>query len=196
MNLKRSLLESTIIKHFKKGTLLLEAEKPANESYLVLKGCIRSYLIKDGEERTIEFYTEEQPVSVTNYGKNIPSGQYLVCAEDTTVSVGTPEFEAEMLEKFPKFETVCRIISEIMMTKYQESFTNYKLMTAEDRYVHLRETRPESVAKNTAVPNRQLPGHHARIAEPFAEATREQVNRFLPNVNEMRPLMPLDLHFN
>lgn len=172
--LKEVIVASSVIKRFKKGTVLLEAEKPAKESYFVLKGCIRSYLIRDGEEKTIEFYTEEQPVALTNYGKNIPSGQYLVCVEDTTVSVDTPEHEAEMFRKFPEFESVCRIMSEALMANYQESFTNYKLMTAEDRYQHLQETRPDLLQR---VPQYQIASYLGVTPESLSRLRKRLVSR-------------------
>ena len=59
--------ENIEIKSFKKGTLLLKEGDQSNECYLIFKGCIRSYLIKDGDERTTEFYTEEQSVTPVCY---------------------------------------------------------------------------------------------------------------------------------
>ena len=53
-----AIVEKAIIKNYTKGSLL-----QIGECCLVLKGCIRNFLIIDGEEKTIEFYTEGQPVS-------------------------------------------------------------------------------------------------------------------------------------
>ncbi len=163
--LKEVVVASSVIRRFEKGTVLLEAEKPAKESYLVLKGCLRSYLVRDGEEKTIEFYTEEQPVAPTNYGKGEPSGQYLVCAEDATLLINTPEHEAKMFREFPAFESVCRIMSEAMMANHQESFTNYKLMTTEERYLHLLETRPDLFQR---IPQYQIASYLGITAESLS----------------------------
>ena len=147
------IVENTVIKNFKKGTLLLKEGDWATECYLILKGCIRSYIIKDGEEKTIEFYTEEQSVSPPSFGKKIPSDIYLECIEDTIVSSGTPEYEAEMFEKYPELESACRIMTEEMATSYQSSFTDYKLFSAEERYLKLQKERPELIQR---VPQYQL----------------------------------------
>ena len=165
VELKSVIIESTVIQHYKKGKILLTADQFSKEGFLVLKGCIRDYIVQDGEEKTINFYTEEQPVTVVNYGKNIPSGHYLECVEDTTVSVGTPEHEAEMLKKHPQFDTVCRIISEVMMANLQTHFTDYRLMTSEERYLNFIKTNPELVQK---VPQYQIASYLGMTPESLS----------------------------
>ena len=55
----------------------------------VIKGCIRNYYIKDGNEITTDFFTENQSVTPSAYGKKTPSAYYLECIEDTVAGVGT-----------------------------------------------------------------------------------------------------------
>jgi len=147
------IVENTVIQSFKKGTLLLKEGDRANECYLILKGCIRSYVIKDGEEKTIEFYTEEQPVTPPSYGKIIPSELYLECIEDTVATVGTSEQEAEMIGKYPELEYSCRIATEELMANIQSSFAEYKIASAEERYLKLLKERPDLIQR---VPQYQL----------------------------------------
>lgn len=151
--LERVIIESSNIKTYTKGTILLTDNSISNESFFVLKGCLRSYLFKDGEEVTLELYTEGQPVTPKNYGKKIPTGQYLECIEDCTLNVGSTEFEAEMLQKYPQFETICRIIGEVIMENQKELFINFKITKPEDRYLHLIETRPDLIQR---VPQYQI----------------------------------------
>jgi len=147
------IVDSNIIHYFEKGTVLLREGDLSNECYLVFKGCIRSYLIKNGDERTIEFYTEEQPVLPICFGKKIPSEHYLECIEDTIACVSTPENEKEMFQKYPLLESACRIMAETMMTKYQVSLIDYLTTSAEDRYLKLLQDRPELIQR---VPQYQL----------------------------------------
>ena len=140
--LEKIVIESSNIKTYKKGELILSEASIANESYLVLKGCLRSYLIKDGDEITLDLYTEGQPITPKNYGKKIPAEHFLECVEESTLNVNSPEFEAEMFQKYPQFESICRIIGEVILSQHQDHFTNYKMTSAEDRYLHLVETRP------------------------------------------------------
>lgn len=147
------VIASTIIKNYKKGTVLLREGEISKESYFVLRGCVRSYFINDGEERTIEFYTEEQPVLPISYGKGIPSEQYLECIEDSVLTVNATEHEKEMFLKYPQFESICRIMTEVMMANFQESFVNYKITNPEERYLFLQKERPDLFQR---VPQYQL----------------------------------------
>ncbi|MDZ4667450.1 MAG: cyclic nucleotide-binding domain-containing protein [bacterium] len=69
--LEQIIVESSNLKKYKKGTILLKEEDISNESYLVLKGCIRSYLLKDGAEQTLEFYTEGEAVMALRLGYHL-----------------------------------------------------------------------------------------------------------------------------
>ncbi len=137
------VLESTIIKNFRKGTILLKEGDMSKESYFVLKGCVRSYLIDNGENKTLEFYTEEQPILPISYGKETLSEQYLECIEDSILIVNTPEHENEMFLKYPQFESICRIMTEVMMSNFQESFVNFKTTNPEERYLFILKNRPD-----------------------------------------------------
>lgn len=145
--------ENIKIRTFKKGTILLKEGDFSNECYLIFKGCIRSYLLKDGEEKTTELYTEEQSVIPSCYGQKIPSEYYLECIENTTVSIATPELENEAFLKFPQLESVCRVMVEKMMAKFQESFADFKTASPEERYLRLLKNRPDLFQR---VPQYQL----------------------------------------
>lgn len=151
--IERIIVESSNIRTYNKGVIILNEKNISNESFLVLKGCIRSYLIKDGEEKTLEIYTEGQPIIPKNYGEKIPTEQYLECLEESIVNVNSPEFEEEMFLKHPEFESICRIIGEVIMTQQQELFTNYKMAKPEDRYLHLIKNRPDLIQR---VPQYQI----------------------------------------
>jgi CRP-like cAMP-binding protein len=141
------------IKKYKKGTVLLEEGKISNECYFIIKGCIRSYYIKDGDEKTTEFYTEEQAAIPSAYGKKTPSEHFLECVEDTIAGVGTPELEAEMYLKFPQIESLNRALGEVIMANYIDSFAEFKMASPEERYQNLLKTRPGLILR---VPQHQI----------------------------------------
>jgi CRP-like cAMP-binding protein len=141
------IAENTFIRSFKKGTILLKEGEISDECYFVLEGCIRSYFLKDGEEKTIEFYTEEQVITHSNYGKAVPSTYYLDCLEDTIVSVGNVELEKETFLKYPQLESLSRVIAETILSKYQESFTEFKTSNPEERYLQMLENRPDLIQR-------------------------------------------------
>lgn len=66
------------IKTYKKGTQLLKEGQVPIDTYFVLEGCIREYIITDGEEKTTAFYTEEQwVISLNNFSGPSPSNYNL-----------------------------------------------------------------------------------------------------------------------
>jgi CRP-like cAMP-binding protein len=140
---EKAILESSLIKSYDKGTILLKEGGISTESFLVLKGCIRSYYLIDGVEKTTAFYTEEYSITPLSYGKDIPSEHYLQCTEYTIAAVGTPSMENDMFKKFPELESVCRVLSEVFLTKNQELFDSYIISSPEERYLRLLSSRPD-----------------------------------------------------
>ena len=101
----KAISENIIVRSFKKGTVLLKEGRISKECYSVLKGCVRQYYIKDGEEKSTAFFTEGEAVaSFSSYINQIPSKHYLICVEDCLLTIGTKEKDAEMCLKFPKLE--------------------------------------------------------------------------------------------
>ncbi len=147
------IIESGFIKSFKKGTILLEEGKMSNECYFIIKGCVRSFHIKDGEEKTTEFYTEEEAVTPSAYGKRTPSAHYLECLEDTLSGVGTPELETELYQKFPQLESLTRALVEAIMAKQQDTIDYFKMSSPEERYLNFIKFRPNLIQR---VPQHQI----------------------------------------
>ncbi|MBT5990549.1 MAG: Crp/Fnr family transcriptional regulator [Bacteroidetes bacterium] len=143
--LEEEISRIEFIKCFDNGTVLLEEGNISNECYFIIKGCIRSFYIKDGEEKTTEFYTEEQAVIPSVYGDKIPSEYYLECIEDTIVGVGTPELETEIYQKFPQIESLNRALGEAIMAKNQDTFAEFKMASPEERYLALLKNRPDVI---------------------------------------------------
>jgi len=151
--LEEAIIERTDIRSYKKGTVLLQEGKISNECYFILKGCIRSYYINDGNEMTTEFFTEGQAVTPSVYGTNTPSAHYLECIEDTIAGAGTPEQENEMYQNFPQTESLARIIGEAVMGEQQDNLAEFKMTSPEERYIQLQKKRPDLIQR---VPQYQL----------------------------------------
>jgi len=150
---EEAIIKCNLVRSYKKGTVLLEEGKIANECFFVLKGCIRSFYIRDGNEMTTDFFTEEQVIQPSAYGKKTPSAYYLECIEDTVAAVGTPEQETEMFEKFPEWEALARVWGEAMMAKQQDTLAEFKMASPEQCYVQLQKDRPDLIQR---VPQYQL----------------------------------------
>ena len=110
----KAITEDITIRNFKKGTILLDEGKISKEGYFILKGCIRQYCIINGEEKTTNFYTEEQWVlSRKSYTKKIPANHYFSCIEDCILLIGNIEKETKFFQKiseFPRLQSLSRSI--------------------------------------------------------------------------------------
>jgi CRP-like cAMP-binding protein len=172
--LEQSVLESKMIKSFPKGAILLKEGDFSNECYFILKGCVRAFFIKDGEEKTSEFYTEGQAVIASCYGRKIPSEQYLECLEETIASVGTPELEAEMFQKYPQSESAARVMTEMIMLDSQDKLAEFKMTSPEERYLALLKNRPELVQR---VSQHQIASYLGITPESLSRIRKRTLNK-------------------
>jgi CRP-like cAMP-binding protein len=150
---KNAITSLSIFRTTKKGTTLLKEGQKSNEGYFVLKGCIRTYYIIGGEEKTTAFYTEMEGLTPHCVINKAPSEYYISCVEDTILTVTTPDMEADSFNKFPKFESLCRVLSEELLAKQQINFDEFKTSSPEQRYLNLLQKRPDLIQR---VPQHQL----------------------------------------
>lgn len=136
-----------------KGTILLKEGQRTKESYFVLKGCIRTYYVIDGEEKTTAFYTELEAFTPPCVISKTPSEYYVSCVEDSILLISNTDMEAEVNSKFPKFETLCRTLSEELLAKERIDFDTFKTSSPEQRYLNLMQKRPDLIQR---VPQHQL----------------------------------------
>ncbi len=146
--------KSMIVREFKRGTVLLKEGQLSVDTYFILEGCIREYILIDGEEKTTNFFTEEQwVISMSNFNAQSPSTHYLVCVEDTSVVVGNEEAAQVMFKKFPRFETISRAVMEVFFSEQKKILTSFLTDTPEQRYMNLLKARPDIFQR---VPQYQL----------------------------------------
>ncbi|ABG58723.1 Crp/Fnr family transcriptional regulator [Cytophaga hutchinsonii] len=150
---KNALLSLDLFRSVPKGTILLKEGQKSQESYFVLKGCIRIYYIIDGEEKTTAFYTEMDALTPPCVIHNAPSEYFISCIEDSILTVSNLEMEAEINSKFPKFELMCRMLSEELLAKQQIDFDAFKTSSPEQRYLNVLQNRPDLIQR---VPQHQL----------------------------------------
>lgn len=150
---KNALLSLDLFHSVKKGTVLLKEGQKSKDSYFVLKGCMRKYYIIDGEEKTTAFYTEMEVLTPHCVISRTPSEYYISCLEDTILTISNTDMEAEVNSKFPKFESMCRLLSEEISAKQQIDFDEFKTSSPEQRYMNLLQARPDLIQR---VPQQQL----------------------------------------
>lgn len=150
---KNALLSLNLFHSVKKGTVLLKEGQKSIESYFVLKGCIRVYYIIDGEEKTTAFYTELDALTPHCVTNNSTSDYFISCVEDCIILISNTDMSEEVNRKFPKFDTMCRMLSEELLAKNQIDFDEFKTSSPEQRYLNLMQKRPDLIQR---VPQHQL----------------------------------------
>lgn len=149
-----AIRDSICIRTFEKGTVLLKEGQISRECYFILKGCIRKYYIINGEEKTADFFTEEQWVaSLSSFAEKKPANHYFSCVEDTILVVGNEAKEQDLYRRFPKFESLSRTVLEKDFAKQQETAASYITDTPEQRYLNLLKNNPGLIER---VPQYQL----------------------------------------
>ncbi|MDW3652704.1 MAG: Crp/Fnr family transcriptional regulator [Bacteroidia bacterium] len=134
-----------IIREYQKNDILLREGEIAKECFLVLKGCVKRYYLEDGDEKIMEFYTENDPIAPVSYTTREPSKYFLSCVESCVISTGTEERTQRFLQEFPRFIPIFVKIGDSLSAKKQIFLDDYKNLSPEDRYQKLLEDRPQLV---------------------------------------------------
>lgn len=138
-----AITESMDTKQYAKGTHILKEGQFSEDTYFILEGCVRKYILVDGNEISTNFYTEEQWIlSTENFSEKSPSHYNLICVEDTTVVIGNEQKAQELFKQFPRFETTSRQIMEAVFMEQQKQMISYITDKPEQRYLKLLESRP------------------------------------------------------
>ncbi len=148
------IVENTLLRESKKGTILLEEGKVSKECFAVIRGCVREYYIKDGVEKTTAFFTEGQPVnSFSSYTNNVASKHYLECSEDSLLTVGNQSLVEEMCVRIPRLAEF--ITDEVQKSagELQEKMATFMTSSPEERFSDLMENNPSLMNR---VPQHQI----------------------------------------
>ena len=169
------IVDRSKIQQFPKGTYLLKEGQISNNCYLVIEGCVRQFIIKDGEEKTTAFYTEGEPVnSFTSATNKSKSNYYLVCVEDCTLTVGSDSLEEEISKLIPRLESIIRQEVERYSGIYQDEISKFITHTAEERYLDLVENRPYLIQR---VPQHQIASFIGVTPESLSRIRKRMVEK-------------------
>ena len=138
-----AIADSMRTKTYKKGEFLLKEGQKSVSTYFILEGCVREYIEDDGEEKTTNFFTEEQwAISLNSFSPQNQATHNWVCVEDTELVVGDEQQAQKLFKKFPRFETISRTIMEAAFAEQKKALTSYLTDSPEQRYQKLLKTSP------------------------------------------------------
>ncbi|MEL7534952.1 MAG: Crp/Fnr family transcriptional regulator [Bacteroidota bacterium] len=174
---KETLSSFKLFRTYQKGELLVKAGELSHESYFILEGCVRCFYLVDGEERSTSFYTEGQSFEAVCEGGSQVSVQYLECLEDCILSVSNEAMEEQMFSKFPRFESLCRKLSEELVSSKQLAFDRFKNASPEERYLDLLQNRPDLLQR---VPLGQIASYIGVKRESLSRIRKRVAQKNLP----------------
>ncbi|WP_299800295.1 Crp/Fnr family transcriptional regulator [uncultured Maribacter sp.] len=148
------IVKKTVVKQFKKDNILLRQGQIPTKCYMVVEGCVREYLIKDGVEKSTAFYTEGDTFTpFSGGGKGLPSAHYWVCVEDCVLTISNESFEKELRAALPRLDAVFQQIAIEKLHNAKTEWSHFISSSPEERYAHLLETKP---ALFNRVPHHQI----------------------------------------
>lgn len=135
------LVEKTIVDEFEKGTLLLREGQIPMKCYMVVEGCVREYVLKDGEEKSTAFFMEGDTFTPRSNNSK-PSKYYWECVEDCVLTISNKNFEEEIRAALPRLDVVFQQIAIEKINQAKEEWNQFVTSSPEERYLNLLETKP------------------------------------------------------
>jgi CRP/FNR family transcriptional regulator, anaerobic regulatory protein len=137
---KRVLENAFSFRQVPKKFKLTEEGKVAKELYYILKGLIRLYYTKDGEEITGYIFKENLfASSYDSFLRQVPSVQTLETLEDCDLLVISYKSLQQLYDDLPKMHIVARKVSEQRFINAQLMLSSFILDSPEERYIRFQE---------------------------------------------------------
>jgi CRP-like cAMP-binding protein len=139
-----ALLQSLDYKQFKKNEIILQQGSICNSVMFINKGCIRYFYLKDGEEITGQFFSENNWFTdYDSYLTNKPSEIIIQALEDCTIVFIQKTKLEQLYEKHVVFERLGRLLAENAFIGLRSRYKSSMLLSPEDRYKAFLKNRPE-----------------------------------------------------
>ena len=140
INLLKSLLNS---KKVSKGEFLFHRGDICDFVAFTYKGCLRSFVLKDGKEYTLFFHTENQTFGdYESFQKNKPACFSCQAIEDSEVIIFNHQAMI-LFEKAPGGQKLLRLVAEDLAFLLRDKLLSLLIDTPQERYLKLIETQPE-----------------------------------------------------
>ena len=132
-------------------TILLEEGQIAHKVFWIEKGCMRVWINKEGQEITFQFFLENSLVSsIESFWQGTPSKFTLETIEPTEVWEAEKKDIQSLLEESLTQPLYRDLFIDVIFQRtfdYVNHSLSFVQSTPEERYLKLRETRPELIQR-------------------------------------------------
>jgi CRP-like cAMP-binding protein len=145
---KDLLAAALTFKKVEAKTELVSYDKRTDELCFILKGCIRKYYVKDGEQITIYITTENTFIGA--FGSLVTgskSKETIECLEPCELLVLKKADLDRLYTQIPLMNEFIRKVLEQTLIQFQQMMTMYILDSPEERYVKMLSLNPEILQK-------------------------------------------------
>jgi len=142
--LEVELLKRVSIISYKKGELIIDANKIGDKSYFILEGLTRTYSLKDSKE-VIEYFSSknEWANSPRSWRTGKPDIYYVDAIEDTEALCVKATDMLFLFTNFPELERYGRLSMITLLDHLMERIASFRFTTAKEKYLHFKNTYPD-----------------------------------------------------
>jgi CRP-like cAMP-binding protein len=141
---KEQLASALTFKKVEVKTELVVFDKPSDELFFILKGCVRKYYVKDGEQITTNIVTENNFVGAfTSLITGSKSIETIECLEPLEVLILKKRDLDRFYQEIPLMNEFIRKILEQTLIQFQRALSSFILDNPEERYEKLLAENPE-----------------------------------------------------
>jgi CRP-like cAMP-binding protein len=132
-------------------TVLLEEGKVSQHYIFIEKGCIRAFFNNNGEDKTVQFFFENEGLSSIDSFVNNTPGQFTIeTIEPAVVYLLPKQYVTQMLDELshePDFVQMMLQIFARRQTHYNNELIAFIRDTPEQRYQRLLNERPHIIQR-------------------------------------------------
>jgi CRP-like cAMP-binding protein len=126
-----------------KGEILIQEGDICGFVCLTLKGCLRTFFLKDGKELTLFFHPEYQTFGdYESFRKQKPACFSCQAIEESSVLIVSHQV-LHVLEEAAEGQKLLRLVAEDLAFMLRDKLLSLYRDTPEQRYLHLLKTEPQ-----------------------------------------------------
>lgn len=131
--------------------ILLEEGKRSQHYMFIEKGCLRAFINKDGSDKTIQFFFEQEGLSsLDSFVNNVPSPFSVETIEPSVIYFMHKKHAMQMIDELSKEPWFVKTILQLTANRqihYMNEFASFIRDTPEQRYQNLIKKRPHLIQR-------------------------------------------------